>query len=56
MQEFKSISKTFWCQNLLGRRYFVASSGNVTDEAIMEYIKTKEKAEEFNKEDGFSIE
>ena len=26
-----------------GRGYFVASSGNVTDEVIMEYIATQDK-------------
>ena len=56
MQEFKGISKTFWGQHLWGRGYFVASSGNVTDEVIMEYINAQGEAEEFNADDGFSIE
>ena len=30
----------------VGRGFFVASSGNVTDEVIMEYIRTQEQAKE----------
>jgi len=56
LQEFKQLSKAFWGQHLWGRGYFVASSGNVTDEVIMEYIKTQGESEEFNKDDSFSIE
>ena len=48
MQENKQISKEFWGRHLWGRGYFVATSGNVTDEVIMEYIKNQdvEKADE----------
>ncbi|MFT6337737.1 MAG: putative transposase [Halioglobus sp.] len=42
MSEFKSLSKQFWGRHLWGRGYFVASSGNVTDEVIMEYIKNQD--------------
>ena len=56
MQEFKGISKAFWSQYLWGRGYSGERSGNVTDEVIMEHINTQGEAEEFNVEDGFSIE
>lgn len=56
LEEFKHLSKAFWGQHLWGRGYFAASSGNVTDEVIMEYIKTQGEAEEFNKNDNFNIE
>ncbi|MGE5557323.1 MAG: IS200/IS605 family transposase, partial [Bacillota bacterium] len=56
LMEFKVLSKSFWGQHLWGRGYFVASSGNVTDEVIMEYIKAQGEAEEFNKNDNFEIE
>lgn len=42
LSEFKSLSKQFWGRHLWGRGYFVASSGNVTDEVIMEYIKNQD--------------
>ena len=39
--EYKELNKQFWGQHLWARGYFVASSGNVTDEIIREYIKIK---------------
>ncbi len=42
LSEFKTLSKQFWGRHLWGRGYFVASSGNVTDEVIMEYIKNQD--------------
>jgi len=39
MTEFKSLSRTFWGRHMWARGYFVASSGNVTDEVIMKYIE-----------------
>ena len=41
LQENKQLSKEFWGRHLWGRGYFVATSGNVTDEVIMEYIKNQ---------------
>ncbi len=49
LSENKQISKLFWGRHLWGRGYFVATSGNITDEVIMEYIKNQENDE---KEDG----
>ncbi|MGB4838831.1 MAG: IS200/IS605 family transposase [Saprospiraceae bacterium] len=40
--ENKELSKQFWGRHLWERGYFVATSGNVTDEVIMEYIKNQE--------------
>ena len=37
----------------LGEGLFVASSGNVTDEVIMEYIRTQEEAKA---DDDFRVE
>lgn len=48
LSEFKSLSKQFWGRHLWGRGYFVASSGNVTDEVIMEYIEKQD----VEREDG----
>lgn len=48
LSEFKTLSRQFWGRHLWGRGYFVASSGNVTDEVIMEYIKNQD----LEREDG----
>lgn len=45
MQENKQISRLFWGRHLWGRGYFVATSGNITDEIIMEYIKKQDDNE-----------
>jgi len=39
MMEYKSLSRAFWGRHIWARGYFVASSGNVTDEVIMKYIE-----------------
>lgn len=39
--EFNHLKKAFWGRHVWARGFFVASSGNVTDEVIMEYIKTQ---------------
>ncbi len=38
----KTLQKQFWGRHLWARGYFAASSGNVTDEVVMEYIKTQD--------------
>jgi putative transposase len=45
MQENKQLSKIFWGRHLWGRGYFVATSGNITDEVIMEYINNQDNSE-----------
>jgi putative transposase len=45
MMEFKHIQKAFWGRHVWARGYFVASSGNVTDEVIREYIRLQETDE-----------
>ena len=42
MQENKQLSRMFWGRHLWARGYFVATSGNVTDEIILEYIKNQD--------------
>jgi len=53
-QEFKELNKQFWGRHLWGRGYFAATTGNVTDEILMEYIRTQE-LEELKNTDNFSI-
>jgi len=53
MSEYKALSRTFWGRHIWARGYFAASSGNVTDEVIMQYIELQGK----EPEDGnFKIE
>ncbi len=54
LMEYKELNKQFWGQHLWARGYFVASSGNVTDEVIAEYIKNQD-LEERRKNDNFEI-
>lgn len=53
--EYKELNKEFWSRHLWARGYFVASSGNVMDEIIQEYIKNQD-LEEWKKSDNFEIE
>ena len=43
LMEFKRLSRTFWGRHMWALGYFVASSGNVTDEVIMKYIEEQGK-------------
>lgn len=54
MQENKQISKMYWGRHFWARGYFVATTGNITDEMIIEYIENQEKSEKA--EDGFTVE
>lgn len=40
--DFKLLQKQFWGRHLWARGYFVASSGNITDEVITEYIENQD--------------
>ena len=52
--EYKELNKQFWGQHLWARGYFAASSGNVTDEVIAQYIKDQD-LEEKTRTDNFTI-
>src|SRR5271165_3328442 len=43
LDEFPELKRQFWGRHLWARGYFVASSGNVTDEIIKQYIESQEK-------------
>jgi len=43
LDEFAELKRQFWGRHLWARGYFVASSGNVTDEIIKQYIESQEK-------------
>ena len=42
MQDFRTLQKEFWGRHFWARGYFVATSGNVTDEVLKEYIENQE--------------
>ena len=47
------LRKLCWGRHLWARGFIVASSGNVTDEVIIEYIRTQEQAKS---DDEFRVE
>ena len=55
MMEFRHMQKQYWGRHLWARGYFVASSGNVTDEVIMEYIRLQEDTEPGDGGDDFQV-
>ena len=55
MMEFSHINKQFWGRHLWARGYFVATSGNVTDEVIKEYIKLQDDREPSDGGDNFRV-
>jgi putative transposase len=52
--EYKEINKQFWGKHRWARGYFIASSGNVTDEVIADYIRLQDIAEK-QKSDNFTV-
>ena len=52
LSEFGILRKRYWGQHLWGRGYWVASSGNVTDEVWVEYIKNQKPPEP---DDNFNV-
>jgi putative transposase len=54
LEEFGELSRQFWGRHLWARGYFAASSGNVTDEVIREYIEAQGRAPETD-DDNFKI-
>lgn len=54
LMEYKELNKQFWGQHLWTRGYFAASSGNVTDTVIAEYIAHQDE-QMLVKNDNFGI-
>ena len=54
LAEFGELSRQFWGRHLWARGYFAASSGNVTDEVIKQYIESQGEKPP-SEEDGFSV-
>src|SRR3954454_10520568 len=46
LPQFSHLNKACWGRHLWARGFFVASSGVITDEAILEYIRTQDVTRE----------
>lgn len=55
LQEFGELRKAFWGRHLWARGYFAASSGNVTDEIIKQYIEAQSEDAPSDEDEGFSV-
>jgi putative transposase len=42
MRDFRTLNRQFWGRHLWARGYFVATSGNVTDEVLSRYIEEQD--------------
>ena len=54
LSDSRMLAKQFWGRHLWARGYFAASSGNVTDEVIAQYIELQ-KIVERDHDDDFTI-
>jgi putative transposase len=45
LEENKGLNKAFWGRHLWGRGYFAASTGNVSEEMIAQYIENQQDME-----------
>ncbi len=52
LPEYSKLRKRYWGQHLWARDYWVATSGNVTDNMWKEYIKSQTRPEP---DDGFHV-
>ena len=55
MLEFPHLNKLCWGRHLWARGYFVASSGNVTDDVIREYIRLQDEGRPRDGNDNFRV-
>lgn len=56
LEEFGELRKVYWGRHLWARGYFAASSGNVTDEVIAEYIEKQSQLAPEEGEEDFKVE
>lgn len=54
LMENPKLNKRFWGQHLWARGYFAATSGAITDEMVMEYIKNQDEDSD-KRGDDFTI-
>lgn len=56
LEEFGELRRVYWGRHLWARGYFAASSGNVTDKMVAEYIEKQARQEHEPGEEDFSVE
>jgi putative transposase len=56
LEEFGELRKLYWGRHLWARGYFAASTGNVTDEIIAEYIEKQSQIAPEDEEQDFSVD
>ena len=56
LEEFGELRKVYWGRHLWARGYFAASSGNVTDEVIAEYIEKQSQLAPEEGDEDFKVE
>jgi len=55
LEEFGELNRQFWGRHLWARGYFAASSGNVTDEIIKQYIESQGEKRSPDSDEHFGI-
>jgi len=55
LQEYAEVRREFWGRHLWARGYFAASTGNVTDEVVAEYIEKQSRMAPEDQEQDFSV-
>jgi len=56
MQEYDELRREFWGRHLWARGYFAASTGNVTDEIVAEYIEKQSRIAPESEDQNFHVE
>jgi putative transposase len=55
MDEYTELKKAYWGRHLWARDYFIASSGNVTDDIIKQYIESQGESFPSKGSSNFSV-
>ncbi len=55
LQEYPHLQRQFWGRHFWARGYFAATSGNVTDEIIKQYIEAQAAGSSPEADDNFSV-
>ena len=56
LQEYDELRREFWGRHLWARGYFAASTGNVTDEIVAEYIEKQSRIAPDDENQDFRVE
>jgi putative transposase len=56
MMQFPSLQKQYWGRHMWARGYFCCTSGNVTDDAIKQYIENQGQHQTEKEDDTFKID